>query len=76
MSLSISLARRMRTGQPLNGANDYVLEFSPQNRLEAVVDAYWSIILVDLPNYRVVPNPLNRFNFNNHSGSRVSPMDR
>jgi hypothetical protein len=28
----------------------------------------WSVILVDLPNYRVVPNPLNRFNFNSDSG--------
>jgi len=26
-----------------------------------VVNAYWSVILVDLPDYRVVPNPLNRF---------------
>lgn len=26
------------------------------------------MILVDVPNYRVVPNPNNRFNFNNYSG--------
>lgn len=55
-------------GQPLNGSNDYVLEFSAPNRPDAVVNSYWSIILVDVPNYRVVPNPLNRFNFNTHSG--------
>jgi hypothetical protein len=55
-------------GQPLNGANDYVLEFPAANRPDAVVNAYWSVILVDLPNYRVVPNPLNRFNFNSDSG--------
>lgn len=60
-------------GQPLNGANDYMLEFSAKNRPEAVVDAYWSIILVDIPDYRVVPNPLNRFNFNNHSGLASGP---
>jgi hypothetical protein len=48
-------------GQPLNGANDYVLEFPAASRPEAVVNAYWSVILVDLPDYRVVPNPLNRF---------------
>ena len=35
---------------------------------DAVVNAYWSVILVDLPNYPVVPNPLNRFNFNSDSG--------
>jgi len=55
-------------GNPLNGANDYVLEFPRASRPEAVVNAYWSIILVDLPNYRVVPNRLDRYNFNDHSG--------
>ena len=55
-------------GQPLNGANDYVLEFSAANRPDAVVNAYWSVILVDVPDYRVVKNPLNRFNFNSDSG--------
>jgi hypothetical protein len=55
-------------GQPLNGANNYILEFPATNRPDAVVNAYWSVILVDLPNYRVVPNPLNRFNFNSDSG--------
>jgi hypothetical protein len=55
-------------GQPLNGTNDYVLEFSAANRPYAVVHAYWSVILVDVPDYRVVKNPLNRFNFNSDSG--------
>ncbi len=54
-------------GEPLNGAHDYVIEFSAENRPDAVVDAYWSVILVDVPDYRVVPNPLNRFNLNSHS---------
>jgi hypothetical protein len=55
-------------GQPLNGSNDYVLDFPAANRPDAVVNAYWSVILVDLPDYRVVSNPLNRFNFNSDSG--------
>jgi hypothetical protein len=55
-------------GQPLNGSNDYILEFSAANRPDAVVNAYWSVILVDVPDYRVVKNPLNRFNFNSDSG--------
>lgn len=55
-------------GQPLNGANDYVLEFPAANRPDAVVNAYWSVILLDVPDYRVVKNPLNRFNFNSDSG--------
>jgi hypothetical protein len=31
------------------------------------VEAYWSVILVSVPDYRVVPNPLKRFNFNSNS---------
>lgn len=54
-------------GQPLNGSNDYVIEFSKAELPDTVVDGYWSVILVDVPDYRVVPNPLDRFNFNNHS---------
>jgi hypothetical protein len=57
-------------GQPLNGAYDYILEFSAANRPDAVVNAYWSVILVDVPDYRVVKNPLSRFNFNSDSGLR------
>ena len=34
------------------------------------VCAFWSVILVDLPDYRIVPNPLNRFNFNSYSDLR------
>ena len=54
-------------GQPLNGANDYLLEFPAAGRPDAVVGSYWSIILVDVPDYRVVPNALNRFNLNSYS---------
>lgn len=51
----------------LNGSNSYVIHF-PANRLpQAAVDAYWSVILVGVPDYRVTPNPLNRFNFNTYS---------
>ncbi|MGE4190141.1 MAG: DUF1214 domain-containing protein [Thermoanaerobaculia bacterium] len=62
------VATRDADGQPLNGSNDYVLEFSAADRPDAVVNAYWSVILVDVPDYRVVKNPLNRFNFNSDSG--------
>lgn len=62
------VATRDADGEPLNGSNDYVLEFSAANRPDAVVNAYWSVILVDVPDYRVVKNPLNRFNFNSDSG--------
>lgn len=54
-------------GQPLLGKNAYLLEFPADQLPQSVVDAYWSVILVDVPDYRVVPNPLDRFNFNNLS---------
>ncbi len=54
-------------GQPLNGSNSYVIHFPAENLPDKVVGAYWSVILVSVPDYRVVPNSLNRFNFNNHS---------
>ena len=34
---------------------------------ENVINAFWSVILFGVPDYRVVPNPLNRFNLNHHS---------
>lgn len=55
-------------GQTVNGAHDYIMEFPASGRPDAVVDSYWSVILIDVPNYQVVPNPQNRFNFNNYSG--------
>ena len=61
------VATKDADGQPLNGSNDYVLEFSAASRPDAVVEGYWSVILVDVPDYRVVPNPLNRFNLNSYS---------
>ena len=61
------MATRDAEGQPLSGSNDYLIDFSAANRPDAAVNGYWSVILVDIPDYRVVPNPLNRFNFNSHS---------
>lgn len=55
-------------GQTLNGAHDYILEFPASSRPDAVVDSYWSVIVIDVPNYRVIPNPKDRYNFNNYSG--------
>jgi len=52
----------------LNGSNSYVIHFPADRLPQAAVDAYWSVILVSVPDYRVVPNDLKRYNFNNHSG--------
>jgi hypothetical protein len=67
------VATRDADEQPLNGSNNYVMHF-PANKLpDSVVNAYWSVILVGVPDYRVAPNPLNRFNFNNYSALKKQP---
>ena len=32
------------------------------------MDSFWWVILVSAPDYRVVPNPQNRYNLNTNSG--------
>ena len=51
----------------LSGSNSYVMQFPADRLPDTAVNAYWSVILVGVPDYRVAANPLNRFNFNNHS---------
>jgi len=54
-------------GKPLDGSRSYIMHFPAGGLPDSVVNAYWSVILVSVPDYRVVPNPLKRYNFNNHS---------
>jgi len=61
------------TGAPLNGDGVYVLHFTPENLPDKHVHAYWSLTLMSLPDYRVVPNRLDRFNFNNRSQFQYEP---
>ena len=65
------IATRDGDGNPLDGGNTYAIEFDRGQSPGAVVDGYWSVILVDLPDYRVVPNEIDRFNFNSYS-----PLER
>jgi hypothetical protein len=53
--------------KPLDGSASYVMHFPADSLPDSVVNAYWSVILVGVPDYRVVPNPLKRYNFNNYS---------
>jgi len=53
--------------RPLDGSKSYVIHFPADGLPDSVVNAYWSIILVSVPDYRVVPNALKRYNFNNQS---------
>jgi hypothetical protein len=61
------VATRDADEKPLNGSNSYVMHFPADRLPQAAVNAYWSVILVGVPDYRVVPNPLSRFNFNTYS---------
>lgn len=53
--------------RPLDGSKSYVMHFPADSLPSSVVDGYWSIILLSVPDYRVVPNKWNRFNFNSDS---------
>ena len=59
--------------QPLNGSHSYVMHFPADKLPGSVADAYWSVILVGVPDYRVVPNSLKRYNFNDHSPLQKEP---
>ena len=61
------------TGTPLDGDSVYVLDFKPEDLPAKHVNAYWSLTLMSLPDYRVVPNRLDRFNFNNRSQFTFEP---
>ena len=65
------LASRDSTEQPLDGGNSYTITFPADDLPDGVVDGYWSIILVDVPDFRVVDNPLHRYNLNSYS-----PLER
>ncbi len=54
--------------EPLNGSNTYEIRFPKDALPDAMVDAFWSVSLYSVPDYRVVPNPLKRYNVNNVGG--------
>lgn len=60
-------------GAPLDGGRSYVIHFPADQLPDTVVEAYWSVILVGVPDYMVVANPLGRYNFNSYSGLAKEP---
>ncbi len=54
-------------GDDLNGDNTYVLHFNKEDLPIEHVNAYWSLTMLSLPDYRVIPNKLNKYNLNNIS---------
>jgi hypothetical protein len=55
---------RDASGKPLDGSRNYVMHFSKAGLPDGVVNAYWSLSLVDVPGFMAVPNALNRYTFN------------
>jgi len=51
----------------LHGDNTYHIHYSADDLPDNHVDAYWSLTMLGLPDYRVVPNTLDRYNLNNVS---------
>jgi hypothetical protein len=55
-------------GQPLNGSTVYTMTFPGDELPQHLVRYFWSVIAVDSANYRVIPNPLDRYLLNKQSG--------
>jgi hypothetical protein len=65
--------RHDERGAPLSGSNIYTMTF-PKDKLPQTLTRYfWSVIVVDSQDFRVITNPLKRYNFNNHSGLKNNP---
>jgi len=61
------IATRDNEEQQLSGSKSYVIHFPADKLPQSAVDSYWSVILVGVPDYRVIPNDLKRYNFNTYS---------
>jgi hypothetical protein len=57
----------------LNGDNTYEIRYAGDSLPGARVDAFWSITLYSVPDYRVVDNPLKRYGINNISPLEANP---
>ena len=58
--------------QVLNGNNTYEIKFPKDALPDTMVNAFWSITLYSVPDYRVVPNSLNKYGINNVTGAQLN----
>jgi len=56
-----------KDGDALNGVHSYAVHYQPEDLPIKHVNAYWSLTMLGLPDFRVVPNELERYNLNNIS---------
>ena len=64
---------RDQDSKPLNGDDTYVIHYKPEDLPMKHVDSYWSLTMLSLPDYRVVPNKVERYNLNNISELQYEP---
>lgn len=67
------IASNDSNNEKLGSGNSYKLVIAPDKLPSKEVKSFWSVILVSFPQYRVVPNYLNRYNFNNYSQFEYEP---
>lgn len=60
-------------GKPLDGGRNYVIHFPKDALPDHVVNAYWSLSLVDAPGFLAVPNPIDRYTFNSIAPPKAEP---
>jgi hypothetical protein len=57
----------------LNGSETYIQTFPKDALPGSRVQYFWSVIAVDAENFRVIPNPLNRYLLNKQSPLKFNP---
>ncbi|MCV9927950.1 DUF1214 domain-containing protein [Flavobacterium sp. LS1R49] len=58
---------------PLSGDKVYEIKFPKDQLPDLAVNAFWSVTLYSVPDYRVVDNKLKRYNLNNISNLKKNP---
>jgi len=64
---------RDAAGRPLDGGSVYELHFPKDALPQEVVNAFWSVHLVGVPDFMPVPNPLDRFVLSTYSNVEKNP---
>ena len=60
------------TGQGLDGSQTYIQTYPKEALPGSRTKYFWSVIVVDGVDYKVIPNPLNRYLFNKQSPLEMS----
>lgn len=61
------IGNKDQDGELLHGDNAYVIHYDADKLPMEHANAYWSLTMLSLPDYRVVPNEMERYNLNNTS---------